>query len=268
MISPSISIVIVSYNTEQELKSCLLSIFEKTSVINFEVIVIDNNSSDKSCEMIRKNFTKVKLIENKINAGFAKALNQGLKIAKGDYFLILNPDTEIKNEAILKLLNFAKNKTELAAVGPKLINSDGTNQSSCYNLPSIKNAVLEFWFGKKGSYEKFYPNSVKPIEVEAIVGAAMLIPKKSMDKIGLFNESYFLYFEDLDWCRKAKKLGLKIYWDPNGEIIHVHGASSIQNKSKSQKMLIESSKIYNGKTKYFILTLIIRLGQIFNNAKN
>jgi len=266
MEKPEFSIIIVSYNTSDVLEVCLDSIFQSKEH-NFEVVVIDNNSSDDSVEMIRENFKDVVLIQNSQNLGFAKAVNQGLKKAKGDFYLLLNPDAKVKNGAIKKLIDFAKRQRNLGAVGGKLINTDGTIQASCYNLPSVKNAILEFWLGKKGAFEKYYPKSSKPVEVESIVGAAMLIPMKAIEQIGYFDERFFMYYEDLDWCRRAKRLKLKIFWHPDSQFIHLHGWVASKVSQLSSNRLRKSSKIYNGLLKYFLLYSIIFFGQKFRGRK-
>ena len=256
-----ILIIIVAYKTKNELESCLDSIYQNTKDINFEIAVIDNNSQDSTTKMIEENYPKVILVKNKQNLGFAKAVNQGLKIAKGDYYFLLNPDTEITKNALKILLDFAKNQSELGAVGPKLLNPDRSAQASCYNLPSIRNAIFEYWFGNKGAYEKYLPRCDKPVEVEAIVGAAMLIPKKAVNKVGLFDERYFMYFEDLDWCRRARRQSLKIYWHPAVEIIHSHGVSASRERTTSIERLQESSRLYNGFFKNVLLTIVIFVGE-------
>jgi len=260
MLGPELSIIIISYNTKRELKDCLQSIYQEKDV-NFEVIVADNHSIDSSAGMVRENFSNVNLIENKENVGFARAVNQGLRIAKGEFILLLNPDTKVTDGAIKTLVDFAKNQKDVGAVGPKLLNPDSLSQPSCYNLPSIKNAIAEYWFGKKGSYEKFIPDSQKPVEVEAIVGAAMLIPKKAIEEVGHFDERYFMYFEDLNWCRRAKIKGLKIFWHPGASIVHGHGVATSKVSQLSIERLRQSSKIYNGFLKYVLISLTIFLGQ-------
>jgi len=261
MAKKELSIIIVSYNTKKELRVCLESIYKYVDV-NFEIIVIDNASSDSSVEMIKNNFKDVILICNDKNLGFAKAVNQGFGKAKGDYYLLLNPDTEVKNGAVETLLDFTKTQSDFGVAGGKLINPDGTIQPSCYNLPTLRRAISEFWFGKKETFEKYFPETLKPVEVEAVVGAVMLIPKESIEKVGLFDERYFLYFEDLDWCRRAKNLGLKIWYHPQVKFFHQHGASGKKIPEKTNRWLIESSKKYHGIFKYYCITTIIKIGQL------
>lgn len=258
---PKVSIIIVNYNTEKEIDKCLKSIqhsawrqdlsASQRSIQHLETIVVDNASTDNSVEVIQK-FPQVKLIQNKNNLGFAKAVNQGLKVAKGEFLFFLNPDCELKRDTILRLLDFAK-KNPNSIVGPKILNSDGTIQGSCYNLPTVWGAVKEYWFGKKGVYEKFAPLGVEPLKVEAIVGAAMFMPKKVFEKLGGFDERYFLYYEDLDFCRKAAKLKIPVYYFPQATITH-----SLGKAGGNLEHLKKSAQIYHGALIYFLITLIIK----------
>lgn len=250
------SIVIVNYNTKKFLRKCL-----KSLPANTEVIVVDNNSSDGSSQMIKKEFVKVKLIENKRNLGFAKAVNQALRQARGKYVLLLNPDTEVIGNALEKIVEFARKHPEVGVVGGRLIDPDGTIQGSCFHQLTILNAIKEFWLRQKGVFQKYAPKTKKPVEVEAVVGACMLIPKKVIDKVGLFDERYFLYFEDLDFCRRVRGMDLKIYYLPKAEFIHYHGASGKEIPRQTRQWLIQSSKIYNGPLKHYLMNFIILIGQ-------
>lgn len=250
------SIVIVNYNTKELLRKCL-----KSLPANTEVIVVDNNSSDGSSQMIKKEFVKVKLIENKRNLGFAKAVNQALWQARGKYVLLLNPDTEVIGNALEKIVEFARKHPEVGVVGGRLIDPDGTIQGSCFHKLTILNAIKEFWLRQKGVFQKYAPKTKKPVEVEAVVGACMLIPKKVIDKVGLFDERYFLYFEDLDFCRRVRGMGLKIYYLPKAEFIHYHGASGKEIPRQTRQWLIQSSKIYHGPLKHYLMNFIILIGQ-------
>lgn len=253
----NISIVIVSYNTEEILKRCLGSLPKE-----FEVFVVDNASSDDSVMMVRKNFPQVKLIINKENLGFAKAVNQALRRIQNKAVLLLNSDTLVKEKTLDKLFEFEK-QVKPAIIGLKMLNPDGTVQGSCFYLPTIGRAIKEYWFGKKNYFSKYAPKDKQPTLVEAVSGGAMLISQEVIDKIGLFDERFFMYFEDLDYCRRAKKAGFKIYYLPTAEIIHEHGASG-KNLAKSEeqwKRLIPSSKIYHGQIKYFLINFILWSGQ-------
>jgi GT2 family glycosyltransferase len=258
-----LSIIIVNFNTKEFLKKCLESIYQYIDISTYEIIVVDNGSIDGSAKMVKEEFPKVKLIENSKNLGFAKAVNQGIRKAKGEYIFLLNPDTEIKRGTLKKLIEFAGKNPDAGVIGAKLLNPNSSIQSSVYHFPTIWRAIKEFWFGQRGAYEKYAPAGMEPVEVDAVTGAAMLIPRKTIEKIGLFDERYFMYFEDLDYCRRVKKAGLKVYYLPEARIIHHHGKSGLSVHVYSY--LVSSSKIYNGIIKYYLLTFIIWLGQKFRN---
>ena len=254
-----LSIIIVNYNTKELLRRCLKSLPDEWGV----VIVVDNSSTDESVEMIKKEFPSVRLILNSQNLGFARAVNQALRQAIGEAVLLLNSDTIVKKGALEKLIEFEK-KVRPAIIGAKMLNPDGTVQGSCFYLPTISRAIKEYWFGKSGYFSKYAPEGKEPMEVEAVSGGAMLISKGVIEKIGLFDERYFMYFEDLDYCRKARKVGYNIYYLPTVEIVHEHGASgkNLAISEEQWKRLIPSSKVYHGPLKHFLINLIIRLGQL------
>lgn len=257
-----ISVIIVSYNTKDLTLKCIDSVFSSQGSLDLEVIVVDNGSSDGSLEelrdLLKSKSGKLKLIENGQNLGFSKANNQGIKEARGKYILLLNSDTIVKDDSLNKLVGFAEKTPDAGVIGPRLLNSDGSVQPSCFYLPTIGKAVKEFWFGQKGIFEKYSPKGDSPQEVEAVVGAAFLITPKAKEKVGALNEKYFFYFEDLDYCRKVRSIGLKVYYFPGAEVVHYHGISGKNEGSKKQKdRLVESSKIYHGIIGYYILTGII-----------
>jgi len=261
-----LSIIIVSYNTKNLVLGCLASIEKEGSDIKVEVIVVDNASSDgskESFEKLKGRGRNVRFIFNKRNLGYAKANNQGIKVASGKYLLLLNSDTLVKKGALGVLIDFAKEHPDAGVVGPKLYNIDGTLQPSCFHFPTIRNAILEYWFGKKGLFEKFAPKGNKPAMVDAVVGAAFLITPQAKVKIGMLDERYWAYFEDIDYCRQAWRSGLKVYYLPQSEIIHYHGASfkKLANESEMWRRLIPSSKIYHGAPKHYMINTIIWLRQ-------
>lgn len=262
-----LSIIIVSFNVKELLQACLKSLeqeVEKTKSLKIEVIVIDNASGDGSVEYLQDRVApsqnqglKIKAFFNQENLGFARAVNQGIKIAKGEYLLLLNPDVVVKPGALLAMVNFAQTYPLAGVVGGRLLDPNGRLQGSCYRLPGIKLAIKEWWLGKRGLTAKYAPRGDKPVEVEVVTGAAMLIPKKVIEKIGLLDERYFMYFEDLDFCRRVKKAGFKVYYLPWAEIIHHHGASGKKIPKRTQQWLIESSKIYHGLLKHYLINFII-----------
>lgn len=266
-----LSVIIVSFNTKELLKRCLESIAkarrregEKEEV---EIIVVDNASGDGSAEEIKKIQIKyqkyklnIKYILNNENLGFAKANNQALLQAQGEYCLLLNSDTQVRSGSLEKLIEFAREHPDTGLIGVRLLNLDDSIQPSIYHLPTVWRAFREFWLGQKGAYEKYAVTGTSPVEVEAVTFAAALIPKTTIEKIGLLDERYFMYFEDLDYCRRVKRAGLTVYYLPTAEVVHCHGASG-QGLLTTYQHLTESSKIYNGQLKYWLLTFIIWFGQ-------
>ena len=251
-----LSIIIVSFNTKKLLQECLKSLGTEG-----EVMVVDNASKDGSAEMVEENFPKVNLIRNKKNLGFAQAANQALRKVQAENILFLNSDTRVKPNSLQKLIRFAQKQPQLGAVGARLINPNGSIQPSVYHFPTLARAIREYWLGQKGVYEKYAPKVKEPIEDEAVTGAAMLVPRKTIEKIGFLNEKYFMYFEDLDFCQRIKQAGLKVYYLPEAEILHHHGQSAVKTGPKAYQYLVQSSKIYNGFIKYYLLFSIIWLGQ-------
>lgn len=258
---PEVSIIVVNYNTRKLVEDCIVSIKKNTGV-PYEIIVVDN-STQGGFTSATGDFV---LIRNKENLGFAKGVNQGIKKAKAEYILLLNSDILVKKDSIESLLDFAKNTPDAGVVGAKLLNRDGGIQASCFNFPSIKNAVLQYWFGKKGLFDKYAPEGKGPAVVDAVVGAAFLITPLALEKVGLLDERYFMYFEDIDYCRRVKAAGLKAYYLPEVGIIHYHGESGkvIKDESNQWRRLIPSSKIYHGAVKHYVLTFVIWLGQKLN----
>jgi hypothetical protein len=243
-----ISVVIVSWNTKNYLDKCLHSLKGKAGAgFDLEVIVIDNNSNDKSATMVKENYPDIKLIENETNLGFARANNIGIEKASGKYILLLNPDTEIFENSIEKMVEVLRKDNAVGAVGPKILNSDGTIQYECArNFPT----VLSEFFVTSTIYKRFpankfagrylitYWNHEDSRDVACISGACMLIRKRCFDSIGLLDESFFMYAEDTDFCYRLNKKGYSIRYVAESEIIHHWGKSSEQapvNMSRESK---------------------------------
>lgn len=261
-----VSIIIVSYNTKKLTSDAVNSLYKKNQRVSFETVVIDNNSQDGSVETLRnfvKKYPNFKLIENSSNTGFAFANNQGIKIAKGQYLFLLNSDTVVKEGALKKLLDFARSRNDIGVIAPKLFNGDGTVQPSCLRFPTIKNAIFQYWFNQKDLFEKYAPKDKNPVSVDSVVGAAFLITPEAKKKVGNLDEKYFFYFEDIDYCRRVKSAGLKVYYLPEAKIIHYHGASGkkVTDMANQWRRLVPSSIKYHGVIKHYILFFIMWFGQ-------
>ena len=226
-----LSIIIVNHNDEKFLKDCIGSIYRGTHKIDFEILFIDNNSSDNSVEFIAKQFPKVKITKNKENLGFCKANNQGLEIYQGRYALLLNADTVVKDKALDQLVEFMDANPHLGACGPKLLNPDGTpqHQGGLFNKP--------FWF------------STKPTRVDYVIGAALIVRREAIDKVGGLDENFFFSNDDLDWCRRIRKAGWDVYFLPEAEVIHYGGYTT---KRFNQRLFVEGFRggLYFSKKHY------------------
>jgi len=236
-----ISVIVVNYNTKKLLQNCLKSVFDKVKNIGFEVWVVDNASSDGSVEMVKKEFPEVKIITNEKNLGFAKANNQAIKKVEGKYIFLLNPDTVILDKNLEKLIQFMEEHPEAGACGPLVSNKDGTIQRQCKkSLPTFWNSFTYYsglwklfpknkWWRKNfGGYFLLDKPNNKICEVDQLSGAVMLIRKSILEKVGLMNEDYVMYWEDTDWCFRIKKAGWKIYYIPLSKITHYGGAGGVQ----------------------------------------
>jgi GT2 family glycosyltransferase len=255
-----LSIIIPSYNTKKLTLACINSIYENKPRFSYEIIIVDNASTDGSSEeILRLNKKEILVIANSENLGFSKAVNQGIIASKGKYKLLLNSDTLVTEGALDEMVEFAQKEKDAGVVGARLLNADGSIQPSCYNFPTVWRSIQQYWLGKKGVMDKFYPQGDSPTEVEAVVGAAFLISPLAINKVGLMDEKYFMFYEDLDYCRKVWQNGLKVYYLPSARIVHFHGQSGKMkvDPPNQWRRLIPSSKKYHGLLRHSIITFVI-----------
>jgi len=252
-----LSICIVNWNVKDLLKACLGSIYTNTKDISFEVIVVDNNSSDESIRMIKSDFPQVKLIENKTNAGFTKANNLAIKIAQGRNIMLLNPDTEVIDNALNRMVRFLDSRRDCGALGCKLLNTDGSLQRSCRTFPTLEVMLysalfLNSLFPKSRLFGKYFMtwwdfNETR--EVDQPMGSALMIKKEILDKVGLFDENIFIWFDEVDLCYRIKKAGFKIFFTPEAQITHHLSQSFKQWKSVPQ--ILKGTVIWRKSRNYF-----------------
>ena len=209
-----LSIIIVTLNNKKILEGCINSVKQFTGSISYELIVVDNNSSDGTQALVRSKYPGVTLIENNMNLGYSGANNKGLKIAKGRYSVLLNDDTYIKDDAFGKMVAFLDNETDIGVCGPKLLNTDGSVQQQGSFLSRRK------WRSKD------------PTEVNFVIGACMFIRMGIIKKIGLLDENLFFYNDDLDLCKRARSAGFKVVYYPDAQVFHYGGYSSKRSPSK------------------------------------
>ncbi len=266
-----LSIIIVSYNTKKLTLAAVNSALSVDKSVSKEVIVIDNDSKDGSVDALKKlkKLGKIKLILNNKNTGFSFANNQGIDISTGKHVLLLNSDTVVTPGALKNLVDFAEENPDAGVVGSRLLNADGSLQPSCVRFPTIKNAILEYWFNKKGLFDKYAPKGKSVVTVDALVGASFLMTQKALKDVGKLNEKFYFYFEDIDYCRSVYKAGLKVYYLPTSVIYHYHGASgkNLADASNQWRRLIPSSKVYHGLLKHYLLTAVLWTGQKWQRLK-
>jgi GT2 family glycosyltransferase len=232
-----VSIVIVAWNVKRLLSECLQSVYDETKGIEFEIIYVDNGSSDGSVQMVREQFPEVVIIENSDNKGFIRANNQAIEIARGRYVLLLNSDTIILRNAIAKVVAFADQHPEAAVVGCRVLNPDHTLQGNCFRFYSTLNMIFDALFlsrafpnsrlfGRK-TYGGFDYQSAK--EVDVVVGCFSLVRREAIRQVGMMDETFFVYGDDIDWCWRFVKAGWKVWYTPAAEIIHYGGQTTRQS---------------------------------------
>lgn len=226
-----LSICVVTYNARDYLEASLKSIYENTR-LKFEVIVVDNGSTDGLAEMVRQDYPEISLIQNEKNAGYTRPMNQALRAAGGKYLLQLNPDTLVLPGALDRLVGFMETELQVGICGPKVLNQDGTLQKPCRRGESRPWAVISYFSGLSslfpksklfGGYLLNYLGEDETHEVAGVSGSCMLIRREVVDQIGYLDERFFAYQEDADYCFRAKQAGWKIYYVPAAQIVHYGG---------------------------------------------
>jgi hypothetical protein len=263
-----LTVIIPNFNTRELTLKCIDSIIKyNENGLSYEIIVVDNGSFDKSAEFIQKKYPKVKVLKNEVNLGFAKACNKGIKLSRGRYVLLLNSDTAVMEGSLERLVDFAEKTKDAGVVGSQLINSDGSIQASVVRLPTLLGAIKKYWFGKKGSFGFYVPRGSEAVRVEAVVGASFLITPEALKRVGYLDERYFMYYEDLDYCRRVAKANLAVYYLPGSKVVHYHGKSgeNAAKPARQWKRLIPSSKIYHGIFKHTLILSVIWIGQKFQS---
>lgn len=282
-----LAISVVSYNTKDFLRNCLNSIYQYTRGIKFEVILVDNGSTDGSIEMLRQEFPQVKLIENRENLGFARANNQAIKKSKGKYLLLFNPDSVFRANSLNKMIKFMDDHPEIGIVGCKIFNADGTIQPSNSSFPNVfteflrvfqlkrmissvklRKKIGEKWGKLLGltlrEYFRVYWDSERMREVDWVTGACLLVRREAIEEVGLLDENFFMYYEDTDWCYRMRKRGWKVFYYPFFEVVHYAGTNDAEF---SPTVFVERHKSayyyfqkHGGAKALFLLRLLVRSG--------
>jgi N-acetylglucosaminyl-diphospho-decaprenol L-rhamnosyltransferase len=245
-----LSIIIVNWNTCELLAHCIRSI--EVNVLpslrsNLEVFVVDNASSDGSGAMIQQDFGWIRLLQNTKNVGFATANNQAIRESKGRYVLLLNPDTWVCSGGLDLLVDFMEKHPEVGAAGSRLLNADGSLQMSCYPAPTV---AREFWrllyLDKLYACSQYNMHSwsiLEPKEVDLVQGASLMVRRQTLEQVGLLDEDYFMYTEEVDWCYRIRRAGWHIYWVPASTVIH-YGGQSTQQVATNMFLQLYKSKVH------------------------
>ena len=268
-----LSIIIVSWNVKDLLQRCLDSIFRHpASSIQFEVFIVDNASSDGSAGMVRERFPQVHLIENEENFGFAAANNQAIRRSRGRYILLLNPDTVVCDDALGTLMRFLDENPKVGAVGPKLVYPDGRLQHSAFAFPTLPMAFFDFFpihhrlinSRLNGRYPRRLYESGKPFPIDHPLGACLMVKREAIEQVGLLDEGFFIYCEEIDWCMRIKKAGWQIYCVPQAEVVHYVAQSTQQFRDEMFVQLWRSRYLlfakHYGRFYRWAVRQIVRLG--------
>ena len=259
-----LAIIIVSFNCREMLHACLEGIHA------WHVIVVDNASSDGTAEMVRAEFPEVRLIENRQNLGFAAACNQGIAACDHPFVLLLNPDTLVTEGALRGLLDVMETQPNLGACGPRILNSDGTPQASVRRFPTLRTLVYDE-LGLSSVFPKLFKGyrlSSWPLEttreVDQLGGSCLMLRRAALDKIGVLDERFFMYFEEVDLCRRLWDAGWRVLYVYNITIIHAGGQSSKTDRDNSIRYRYRSlfafyRKYYPG-WQLAVLKLTVQIG--------
>jgi GT2 family glycosyltransferase len=266
-----LSVIIVSYNSQEFLRACLRSIYRNAPRCSWEVIVVDNASGDKSAQMVAAECPQTTLLINDANVGFSRAVNQGLAIGKGRYILLLNPDTLILPGTFDALVGFMDGHPQVGAAGPRQwVDIERTLQAAVtLKPPTLRMALaavplLGHLFSTEERLQQYWAmdweiwRSRTPFAVESLTAACLIVRHKVVDQVGPLDEGFFMFYEDADWCRRIRDAGWKVCFVPQAEIIHF-GMKSSPGAEQARRMLVDSTSYYIRKHRGFPAWLLWRL---------
>jgi GT2 family glycosyltransferase len=263
-----LSAIVVSYNTRETTLECLRCLRGEMASIASEIIVVDNASTDGSAAAIRKDFPEATVLKNTENKGFGAANNQAMRQARGEFFLLINSDAFAKPGAIAAMLDAMRQRSDVAVVGPRLLNSDGTMQRSCFRFPSPGRAWAEnLWLSafvpnhwELADYRKWAHDRQR--EVDFVIGACFLVRRTVFEKIGGFDEKFFMYSEEVDWQKRMHEAGWKILFTPAAQVTHLAGASGAAEKPRVNRHFFQSLDYYELKHHGLFGLMMLRLAMV------
>ena len=273
--SVDISVIIVNYNVKEFLEQAIRSVYRSAGALEIELFVVDNNSVDGSVEMVHARFPEVHLIANEENTGFSTANNQAIQLAKGRHLFILNPDTIVQEDTLTTLVEFLDAHPKAGAVGCKILNPDGTfapESRRSFPTPAVafyRMTGLSRLFPKSrtfGRYNLSYLSPDEAAEVDALSGSCMVVRAKAVEQAGMFDEDFFMYGEDLDWCYRIQQAGWTIHYTPDTQIIHYKGESTKKGELRYVLLfygaMLRFAEKHFKKRHSFLFRLFLRLGII------
>ncbi|MEP1471033.1 MAG: glycosyltransferase family 2 protein [Halieaceae bacterium] len=271
-----LSIIIVNWNTRDMLRDCLRSIPEKNKGLRVETIVIDNASQDGSGEMVSTEFSQVRLIQNTDNLGFGTATNQGMRVARGRYLLLLNSDTIVHDDVLADSVRYMDKNQNVGMMGCRVLNEDGSVQMTCSQFPSFMNLLLQTlglnrlnrpkWLQR---YQMLDWNRSDEREVEVISGCYLMTRRETVDQIGMLDEAFFLYGEETDWCRRCAEGGWKLIFAPVGCITHLGSGSISKLNYRRDLMLTEGTvRLHRKHNGYLAASAVWLLLLMFNFSRS
>jgi len=254
-----VSIIIVNYRSMGLLKQCLKNISRLQLPLSFEIIVVDNASHDQSANMVATLFPTVHYVQLPDNRGYSVGVNSGLRVAQGRYRLILNPDIAIFGHELERMVEFMDSSPEIGVVGPKLINPDGSLQYTCYNFPSFFMPLYRRTFlgqlpwvkRRLADYLMTWWDHSRNRDVDWLLGGCLLIRATALQQIGLLDERFFMYFEDVDFCRQCWQRGWRVTYFADSEIVHYHQRSSAEQWWPTAMFSLTSREHIKSWLKYF-----------------
>lgn len=271
--SPTVSVVIVSYNTRELTLQCLREVIGdlERDAISSEIWVVDNASRDESAAAIAREFPGVHLIASTKNEGFGAANNRAFEKSRGEFLLLLNSDALVHRGAVAHLVDFLRNHSTAGAVGPRLLNADGTLQTSCWKFPSPARIWLEaFGIARLftahpllGDYYRWAHDETR--KVDFVIGACLLVRREVYERVGGFDESFFLYAEETDWQKRIRGAGWDIVFTPGADVTHLGGASGAGEKAKVSALFYEGQERYILKHHGAIGWMIMRVGALLGS---
>lgn len=264
-----ISVIIVSWNARNFLLKCLESLYREQTVHIIELIVVDNASSDGSAEAVKENYPEVVLIRNDSNLGFAKANNIGLQKSTGRYVYLINSDVEVLEGCFDRLYDFMEDHPDVGIAGPRILYPDRTLQVTCRKFPTLWNTFCTTTGLNKifpshdflSSDQMFYFPHDDIRSVDVLAGCFLVVRRDAMDKVGLFDERFFIYAEDIDWCKRFRNAGWEIVFNPEAEAIHYGGGSSsnapLRFSLEQERATLQYWKKHHGSVAILILLIIL-----------